>query len=393
MQVVETMQVITKPAYDVRVFNVYWIGSNVMAATLGYSFRRAMTGSHVARLSTEVRGLITCLSDEVKLPPDEIKLVAAPNDKLDLNVFRLLNDEGELPSEPVRASDKWRELLFPPDSNAPPAPITLFVTRRSNVDLAVDALWSSSFASADRVYEVRTHYARAFACFQGMNPYLQNHRRVATVATIISNQCWDFVGSALKGNRAFMMEAISRQWTNLKYAADKLKADPGVVGLAVGQNAEAFEMATSTLQQDEEFVTAMVAKNGRVMQYADHFRNTKDVVLAAVRNDGVAIKWASKPLQADKDVVLAAVRNDGVAIKWASKPLQADNDVIFAALKTRPSAVQYSDRQHENEFWAAALRVNGKVFQYLRGWPKRMDDIRSLIKTASQAQALEQALE
>ena len=357
MQVVETMQVITEPDTGVRVFNVYWIGSNVMAATLEVSFRRAL--SHVAWLSTEVRGLITCLSDEVKLPPDEIKLVAAPNDKLDLNVFQLLNDKGERPLEPARASDKWNKLLFSPDSKAPSAPITLFVTRRSNVDLAVAALWHSRIGwSADI----------AFECFQEMRPFLHNHRRVAIVAITMSERCWDLVGSALKGNRAFMMEAISRQWTNLKYAADKLKADPGVVGLAVGQNAEAFEMATSTLQQDEEFVTAMVAKNGRVMQYADHFRNIKDVVLAAVRNDGVAIKWASKPLQ-------------------------ADNDVIFAALKTRPSAVQYSERQHENEFWAAALRVNGQVFQYLRGWPKRMDDIRSLIKTASQAQALEQALE
>ena len=53
------------------------------------------------------------------------------------------------------------------------------------------------------------------------------------------------------------------------------------------------------------------------------------MVLAAVRQCGDALKWASSAeLRADREVVLAAVRQCGDALKWASPELQADRDLI-----------------------------------------------------------------
>ena len=36
--------------------------------------------------------------------------------------------------------------------------------------------------------------------------------------------------------------------------------------------------------------------------------------------------------QADKDVVLAAVAQHGIALKYAAESLRADKDVVFAAM-------------------------------------------------------------
>ena len=46
-------------------------------------------------------------------------------------------------------------------------------------------------------------------------------------------------------------------------------------------------------------------------------------VLAAVKQDGWALRHVAEPLQADKEVVMAAVRQHGSALEYAAEPLRA----------------------------------------------------------------------
>jgi len=46
------------------------------------------------------------------------------------------------------------------------------------------------------------------------------------------------------------------------------------------------------------------------------------VVLAAVRQNGLNLGYAPKPLQADPEIVLAAVRQNGESLRFASKALR-----------------------------------------------------------------------
>jgi Domain of unknown function (DUF4116) len=55
------------------------------------------------------------------------------------------------------------------------------------------------------------------------------------------------------------------------------------------------------------------------------------VVLAAVKQNGYALQYATGKLKNDKDVVLAAVRQNGEALDYASDELKRDSDVINAA--------------------------------------------------------------
>ena len=47
----------------------------------------------------------------------------------------------------------------------------------------------------------------------------------------------------------------------------------------------------------------------------------------------MVVHWASKELREDKEVVLAAVKNNGSAIEFASHALQKDKDVLLASVK------------------------------------------------------------
>ena len=44
-------------------------------------------------------------------------------------------------------------------------------------------------------------------------------------------------------------------------------------------------------------------------------------MLAAVKQNGMALQFASTELRADKDFVLAAVKQDGRALRYSSKEL------------------------------------------------------------------------
>ena len=56
-------------------------------------------------------------------------------------------------------------------------------------------------------------------------------------------------------------------------------------------------------------------------------KSEKEVVLAAVKQNGNALEYASENLKADKEVVLAAVKQDASSIKYASNDLKEDEDI------------------------------------------------------------------
>jgi hypothetical protein len=55
---------------------------------------------------------------------------------------------------------------------------------------------------------------------------------------------------------------------------------------------------------------------------SDGLQADKDVVLAAVRQNGYSLQFAKEGLQADKEVVLAAVAQDETSFQFASKDLR-----------------------------------------------------------------------
>ena len=50
--------------------------------------------------------------------------------------------------------------------------------------------------------------------------------------------------------------------------------------------------------------------------------------MAAVKNNGSALQYASDELQADKEVVLMAVKQNGYAINYASEELKNDPEFM-----------------------------------------------------------------
>lgn len=89
--------------------------------------------------------------------------------------------------------------------------------------------------------------------------------------------------------------------------------------------------------------------------------SNKEVVLAAVRQNGLALRFASETLKADKDVVRAAVTQNGLALEYASEALKANPGVVLAAVTQSVFALGCaSDSLRANkDFILAAVPENG----------------------------------
>ena len=95
-------------------------------------------------------------------------------------------------------------------------------------------------------------------------------------------------------------------------------------------------------------------------------RANRDVVLAAVANEGFVLQYASPELRADRDVVLAAATNNGYALQYASPKLLGNRDVVLPAVANNDALPKYLARAHailESELTAAGLQARRAAAQ------------------------------
>lgn len=85
--------------------------------------------------------------------------------------------------------------------------------------------------------------------------------------------------------------------------------------------------------------------------------------LTAVRCDGLALERASKELRSDREVVLAAVNNNGLALQFADTPftnngLKADTEIVLAAVQNNGAALQHASpaRREERHICMTAVK-------------------------------------
>ena len=113
---------------------------------------------------------------------------------------------------------------------------------------------------------------------------------------------------------AVAQDGDARKWEleadALQFASYELKGDKEVVMAAVAQNGLALKWASNALKGDKEFVMAAVAQNGFALAYAlNEFKRDKEVVMAAVKNNGKAFHSASNVLQEDKQFIQIIINN------------------------------------------------------------------------------------
>lgn len=134
----------------------------------------------------------------------------------------------------------------------------------------------------------------------------------------------------------------------MQWAPEAIRGDKGVVLAAIENDCYAFFYASPALKRDPDVIRASkqealhwVHVDGEKLEHVmPHERGDREIVLAAVTQNGNALRFASVDLKADREVVLAAMAQNVSAFRFASPALQNDPRVI----QRREAALRFGGR-------------------------------------------------
>ena len=173
-------------------------------------------------------------------------------------------------------------------------------------------------------------------------------------------------GWTYKSNHSYDWTDSEKETQLINQENPKIK-DKEIVLAAVQNDGDALDDAAEELQADKEIVLAAVQQNGFALVYAaEELQADKEIVLAAVKNEGEALDYAAEELQADKEIVLAAVKQHGEALTCAAEELQADKEIVLAAVKQHGEALVYAaeELKADKEIVLAAVQQDGSALVF-----------------------------
>lgn len=114
------------------------------------------------------------------------------------------------------------------------------------------------------------------------------------------------------------------------------------------------------LQEEPDFVLAAVRRNVRALKFAQEgARDDRNLMLLLVREQSSALNYASERLKDDPEVVLAAVERDASAVQFASRTLRGHAEIMLAAMERQRAVLRFADPEllADPTFRAAAERT------------------------------------
>jgi hypothetical protein len=146
----------------------------------------------------------------------------------------------------------------------------------------------------------------------------ESHMNLGFVVNMVSKNPRVFkYARGFRDNQQVARLAIAKYGLNLKHT---LFVDRDVVLSAVKQNGMALQFA-GTLIQDKQVVTIAVNQNGTALQFAGSYTQDKDVVLTAVMQHGMALQFAPT-FKTDLDVCQRAYNSNKYAYDFIDSSLQ-----------------------------------------------------------------------
>lgn len=145
---------------------------------------------------------------------------------------------------------------------------------------------------------------------------------------------------------------------------------------ALKQNGLSLQYADESLKNDKSIVLEAVKSWGGALEYAhEDLRKDRDIVLEAIKNQGMALEYAHEDFRKDRDIVLEAVKQDWVAFKFAADTLKSDpaiyNEAKAGALEAMRTSGLNSVRNHidpslwsDRAFVLEAIKIDYKAMEY-----------------------------
>lgn len=163
------------------------------------------------------------------------------------------------------------------------------------------------------------------------------------------------------------LEMVSIAGMQLAVVPPKWRNDQTIALAAVRQNGASLEFASEDLRADHDVVMAAVQDCGLALEFAhSDLQLDRALALAAVQQNGMALRYTGKLLRADRELVLAAVRSASKAFQFAAEELREDYEFVLSIVREAGLALEFAsmDLRSNIEVVVAAVRQDGLALEY-----------------------------
>lgn len=118
--------------------------------------------------------------------------------------------------------------------------------------------------------------------------------------------------------------------------------------------------------RDKQMVLAAVSENGFAIRFSpEPLKRDREIVSAALQENGLALCSLPDLLKDDEHVVLEAVQSDGLALRYASPRLKAHHAIVFPALQQNLSAFDLISNTEDPAIVLHVLERDGRFYSHI----------------------------
>ena len=176
---------------------------------------------------------------------------------------------------------------------------------------------------------------------------LCTEERLVLMAVKRSWQALELAGAEHCGKSAFMLEAVRLNWRALRVAAPQLWANRDFLLAAVRRNGMSLRCLPRGQRDYALCLEALSSPSPPPLHYVPRrLRAERELLLQAVRHDWRALERALGPLGAsdalDRDFALGAVSCNGLVLQRLPDGLRGDSEVVLAAVRQNRDAARFA---------------------------------------------------
>jgi tetratricopeptide (TPR) repeat protein len=148
--------------------------------------------------------------------------------------------------------------------------------------------------------------------------------------------------------------------------------------LALKQSSYVFSCIPLNYKKDDSLLKEAIKFNGKILREAPHFKNNKEIVSQAIKNNGEAILYADKKLIEDNpDLVFEALKTYHSAVQCAGDQFQNDKKLMTEAVSMNGISLKFASEslKSDKKFVISAIKNNGAAFHFAHYTLKEDEDV------------------
>lgn len=232
--------------------------------------------------------------------------------------------------------------------------------------------------------------------YNDLSTELRKSKLIALISLIRNKDALWFFSDELKDDKDIALEVVKKEGP-FNLLSQRLKNDPPFILEALKYDAKIFEFVSEELKDNRDFILQAVKVNGKILSYlSENFKSDIAIVLEAVKQSGSSLKHAKINQSENAEILRAALNNDGLslaaveialrtkelvliavqqnslALKYAPEPLRNDEAVVLQAVMTSPhedKSFSYAsdDLRQDKKFVLQIVKINGLCLQHTLG--------------------------